>query len=75
MVARATNGNQGQIVPWSFEGQRLSTNYNGYDSSKCALKTSNSILSPTKSMVARATNGNQEQIVMKLWRSKTINQL
>ena len=36
-------------------------------------QTSNSLLSPTKSMVARGTNGNQGQTMMDLQSSETIN--
>ena len=36
-------------------------------------QTSNSLLSPIKSMVARATNGNHGQTVMHLQSSETIN--
>ena len=61
---------------WStFEGLRLSTNYNGYNSSKYALKLQIPYYHPLNEWLLGATNGNQAQIVMKLWKSKTINQL
>ena len=55
MVARGTN----------FDAPSETINYNlGY--SQNMPQTSNSLLSPTKSMVAMATNGNQGQTVMHL---------
>ena len=58
---------------WSFECLRLSTNYNGYNSSKYSYKLQIPYYHPLNQWLLGATNGNQGQIGWRCYPIKTLH--